>query len=102
MKKEKQPTSQRKFMQNQYNIAPETAPVSTANLVRNFLDCIRSRQATYCPPEEGHRSTSLAHLATIALITRERLEWDGSAERFLNSGKANQLLEYEYGKPYQL
>jgi predicted dehydrogenase len=74
---------------------------STANLVRNFLDCIRSRQATYCPPEEGHRSTSLAHLATIALITKERLEWDGSAERFTNSEKANQLLEYEYRKPYK-
>ncbi len=75
---------------------------STSNLVRNFLDCIKSRQATYCTPEEGHRSTSLAHLATIALLTKERLEWDGKAERFSNSEKANKLLEYEYRKPYNI
>ena len=75
---------------------------STANLVRNFLDCVKSRQTTYCPPEEGHRSTCLAHLATIALLTRERLEWDAASEKFLNSEKANQLLGYEYRKPYQL
>ncbi|HBE42531.1 MAG TPA: gfo/Idh/MocA family oxidoreductase, partial [Bacteroidales bacterium] len=75
---------------------------STANLVRNFLDCVKSRQTTYCTPEEGHRSTCLAHLATIALLTKERLEWDGKAERFTNSEKANQLLEYEYRKPYHL
>jgi predicted dehydrogenase len=75
---------------------------STSNLVRNFLDCIKSRQTTFCPPEEGQRSTSLAHLATIALLTKQRLEWDGKAERFTNSEKANQLLEYEYRKPYHL
>ncbi len=75
---------------------------STANLVRNFLDCIKSREVTYCTPEEGHRSTCLAHLATIALITKERLEWDGKAEKFTNSEKANKLLEYEYRKPYRL
>lgn len=75
---------------------------STANLVRNFLDCVKSRQTTYCPAEEGHRSSSLAHLATIALLTKERLVWDGTAEKFTNSEKANQLLEYEYRKPYSL
>ncbi len=76
---------------------------STSNLVRNFLDCIKSRQKdTYCTPEEGHRSTCLAHLATIALITKQRLEWDSKNEVFTNSEKANQLLEYEYRKPYHL
>ncbi|MBG0859219.1 MAG: gfo/Idh/MocA family oxidoreductase, partial [Bacteroidales bacterium] len=75
---------------------------STANLVRNFLDCIRSRQTPYCTLEEGHRSTSLAHLATIALITRERLEWDGVREQFTNSREANRMLGYEYRKPYVL
>lgn len=75
---------------------------STANLVRNFLDCIKSRQTTFCTPEDGHRSSSLAHLATIALLTRERLEWDGTLEKFTNSKKANKMLEYEYRKPYTL
>ncbi len=73
---------------------------STTNLVRNFLDCIKSRQTPFCTLEDGHRSTSLAHLATIAMLTKERLEWDGNSEIFTNSKKANQMLEYEYRKPY--
>jgi len=75
---------------------------STANMVRNFLDCIRSRQTPFCTLEDGHRSTSLAHIATIAMITKERLQWDGTRERFTNSEKANQMLGYEYRKPYTL
>lgn len=75
---------------------------STANLVRNFLDCVKSRQTPLCPLEEGHRSTSFAHLANIALATRQRLEWDPVAEKFTNSREANQLLHYEYRKPWKL
>ncbi len=74
---------------------------STANLVRNFLDCIKSRKAPLCPLEEGHRSTSFAHLANIALATRERLQWDAEKERFTNSGEANKMLQYEYRKPWK-
>lgn len=75
---------------------------STANLVRNFLDCVKSRQTPLCTLEEGHRSTSFAHLANIALATRQRLEWDPVTEKFTNSREANQLLHYEYRKPWKL
>jgi predicted dehydrogenase len=75
---------------------------STAALVRNFLDCVKSRQTPLCPIEEGHRSTSFAHLANIALATKQRLEWDPEKERFTNSEKANQMLHYEYRKPWKL
>jgi predicted dehydrogenase len=75
---------------------------STAALVRNFLDCVKSRQTPLCPLEEGHRSTSFAHLANIALATKQRLEWDPEKEQFTNSEKANQMLHYEYRKPWKL
>ena len=75
---------------------------STSNLIRNFLDCIKSRKESFSTLEEGHRSSSLAHLGTIAMLTRERLRWDAAKERFTNSEKANQLLGYEYRKPYKL
>jgi predicted dehydrogenase len=75
---------------------------STGALVRNFLDCIKSRQKPFCPLEEGHRSTSFAHLANIALATGERLRWDPVNEKFTNSEAANQLLHYEYRKPWKL
>lgn len=74
---------------------------ATGTLVRNFLDCIKSRKTPLCPLEEGHRSTSFAHLANIALKVGQRLEWDHVNEKFTNSEKANQLLSYEYRKPWK-
>ncbi|HLP73045.1 MAG TPA: Gfo/Idh/MocA family oxidoreductase [Bacteroidales bacterium] len=75
---------------------------ATGTLVRNFLDCIKSRKTPLCPLEEGHRSTSFAHLANIALKVGQRLEWDQVNERFTNSEKANEFLSYEYRKPWKL
>ena len=75
---------------------------STATLVRNFLDCVKSRSTPLCTLEDGHRSTSFAHLANIALATKERLEWDAVNERFTNSDKANELLHYDYRQPWKL
>ncbi len=75
---------------------------STGALIRNFLDCIKSRQTPLCPLEEGHRSTSFAHLGNIALATKTRLTWDADKEIFTNSAEANKLLHYEYRKPWKL
>jgi predicted dehydrogenase len=69
---------------------------------RNFLDCVRSRSRPHADVEEGHRSTTFAHLANIALATRARLDWDPRAERFTNSDAANELLHYDYRSPWTL
>ncbi|MEW6237202.1 MAG: Gfo/Idh/MocA family oxidoreductase [Candidatus Omnitrophota bacterium] len=70
--------------------------------VRNFLDCAKSRERCHCDLETGHRSTTFAHLANIALATRSRLDWDPVRERFTNNEEANKLLQYEYRKPWRL
>jgi len=75
---------------------------STSTLIRNFLDCIKTRQTPLCTLEEGHRSTSFAHLANIALATKTRLLWDAEKEQITNNGEANKLLHYEYRQPYKL
>jgi len=75
---------------------------STVNLIRDFLDCVKSRREPLCALEEGHRSTSFAHLANVALETRSRIEWDADAERVTNVPRANDLLHYEYRKPWSL
>ena len=74
----------------------------TAPHVRNFLDCVKSREQCACPLEEGHRSTSFAHLANIALKTGLRLQWDPVREKITNDEKANQLLHYKYRAPWRL
>ena len=80
--------------------ADDSSESSTAALVHDFLECIRSRKTPLCTLEEGHRSTSFAHLANISVALQQRLEWDHINERFTNSEKANQMLSYEYRKPW--
>lgn len=75
---------------------------STANLIRNFLDCVKSRKEPWCPLEEGHRSTSFAHLANMSLKMQARLEWDPDNERVTNLEKANDLMSYTYRDPWTL
>jgi predicted dehydrogenase len=74
---------------------------STGLLIRNFLDCIKSRETPWCTLEEGHRSTSFAHLANISLEVGQRIEWDAEKEVITNNKKANDLLQYEYRAPWK-
>jgi predicted dehydrogenase len=75
---------------------------STKRLIRNFLDCIKTKETPWCTLEDGHRSTCFAHLANIALKTGKRLEWDAVREEFTNCAEAAQFLHYEYRKPWKL
>lgn len=74
----------------------------TQQHMRNFLDCIKSREKPTADVEIGHRSTTYSHLANIALATRSLIEWDAQAERITNNEKANDLLHYEYRAPWKL
>ena len=74
----------------------------TAANIRNFLDCIRSRELPHADVEIGHRSTSFCHLANIALASKSRIDWDPVKERVTNNEKANELLHYEYREPWKL
>ncbi len=70
--------------------------------IRNFLDCIKSREKPNCDVETAHRSSTTAIVANIAYKTRQHLVWDRMNERFSNSEEANGYLHYEYRKPWTL
>ncbi len=69
---------------------------------RNFLDCVKSRAKPNADIEVGHRSTTFTLLANISLQLGRRLEWDSAKEQFVNDNEANQLLHYEYRKPWAM
>jgi predicted dehydrogenase len=69
---------------------------------RNFLDGVKSRAATNCPVETGHRSTTATLLGKLALARKKYLAWDAAAERVTNDEGANKLLTYEYRAPWKL
>ena len=71
------------------------------NHYRNFIDCIFSGQEPIAPAEAAHRSTSIAHLANIAMILNRDLEWDPKAELFTNNDTiANALLDRPMREPW--
>jgi predicted dehydrogenase len=79
-----------------------TGKDATALHARNFLDCVRSRQACNCDIEVGHRSTCATLIGNIAHKTRAYLEWDSKNERFVGNDAANRYLSYAYRAPYEL
>lgn len=68
----------------------------------DFLNAVRTRQATRAPAEVAHRSCALVHLGEIAFQTRGRLRFDPETERFTDCDEANQLLTKNYRTPYTL
>jgi len=70
--------------------------------IRNFLDCVKSRQKPAGDIEIGHKSTATCLIGNVALRTGMKLRWDGTAERFTNSDEANQMLRRNYRKPWHL
>ena len=86
----------------------ESAGASQQNLsitsmhVRNFLDCIKSRETPNMDVEEGHRSTTMSLIANISMAVEQRLKWNPDTERFVGNDKADALLHYEYRSPWKL
>lgn len=70
--------------------------------VRNFLDCVRSRQAPVENLELGHFVSSVAHLGNIAFRTRKRIVWDARKQQIVNDKEANRLVSVKYRKPWTL
>jgi predicted dehydrogenase len=68
----------------------------------NFITAMRSRKIgdLTAEIEEGHISSAMCHLANIAYLVGDRLEFDPKRERFANSEKANKLLTRDYREPY--
>lgn len=62
------------------------------NHMRDFLDCVKSRQQPLAPVEAGHHSAAIGHLGTIALMLGEKLEWDYTTEKFVGNDAANKML----------
>ena len=80
---------------------PVSNPVRTAakpndyygDHVRNFLECVKTRQEPIEPVEVGHRTASVCHLWNIAIQRMgEKLQWDPDKEHFVNDDSANSLL----------
>jgi hypothetical protein len=97
-----------------YEIRTERKPANLDNVrkpgspdprpahVRNFLDCVKSRQQPVLNLNIGHHVSNVAHLGNIAYRTGRKVVWDPVNERILADPDANKLVTAEYRKPWSL
>jgi predicted dehydrogenase len=107
------------IMRNGYQILPETwrkketpevppqnvkavSNDATARHIRNFLECVKSRQRPIADVEEGHLTATMCHLGNIATRLGRSLQWDAAKEQFIGDKQANGMLVRTYRKPWVL
>jgi predicted dehydrogenase len=77
-------------------------PDRTAEHIKNWIDCIRSRQIPIGDIELGHRAASMCHLGNIARWTGRKLTWDPDKEIFPDDPEANKYLQRPMRDPWKL
>jgi hypothetical protein len=70
--------------------------------VRNFLDCVKTRERPNADVEEGHLSATMCHLGNIATRLGRSLKWEPEAERIAGDEEANGWLTKAYRRPWRL
>jgi predicted dehydrogenase len=81
----------------------ERSAVDATDLhVKNFIECVRSRNKPAADVEIGHRSSTAAHLGNIAYRTGRPIHWDAAKEEIIADPKACELLGRKARKPWDL
>jgi predicted dehydrogenase len=83
------------------NREPGPSGESGGDHYRNFIDVVRSRDASAlnAPIEEGHLSSALCHLANASYRVGRSFEFDAATERS-SDDDVNRLLAREYREPF--
>jgi hypothetical protein len=68
--------------------------------MRNFLDCVKSREEPVANPTVMHRSMSTVHAANICMWLERDLEYDPVKEEFINDDEANRLRSRAQREPW--
>lgn len=68
--------------------------------VRNFFDCVKSRQQTVANPEVMHYSMTTVHAANICMWLKRDLRYDPAKEEFINDAQANRLRTRAMREPW--
>ena len=70
--------------------------------IAHWLRCIKSRQKPNSDVEIGHRSATVCHLVNITRWTSRKLKWDPVQEQFIGDTAANQYLDRERRKGFEV
>jgi predicted dehydrogenase len=75
------------------------APAIRAHM-KNFLECIESRQTPVADIEQGYISTTACILANISMQLGRAVHWDHGKGEVIGDAEANRLLRRPYRAPW--
>ncbi len=71
--------------------------------MRNFLDCLSSREKPICDVAVGFHSVTVCHIGNISLRMGGRtLQWQPGKERFFGDALANEMLSRPMRAPWKI
>jgi hypothetical protein len=72
------------------------------NHVRNFLDCVKSREKPKAEVEISHKSVTACHIANIATRLQRYVAWDAEKEMITGDPEASEMVSRQYRSPWKL
>jgi hypothetical protein len=70
--------------------------------VKNFIDCVQSRNRPNSDVEVGHNSMIACHLGNIAFRLGRQVKWDVDKEKMVDDSEAQRYVMREYRSPWKL
>lgn len=71
--------------------------------MRNFFDCVKSRETPVAPAEIGHRSLTPCQLTVISIrLGGRKLTWDPDEEQIVGDPEAQAMQQREQRAPYRV
>jgi predicted dehydrogenase len=68
--------------------------------VRNFLDCVKSRETPISDLTSSHRVSTMCHLANLSLRLGRKLRWDAVRQDVIDDPEASSMLVRPYRAPW--
>ena len=71
--------------------------------MKNFFDCVKSRETPVAPAEIGHRSLTPCQLTVISMrLGGRKIQWDPEKEQIVGDEEARAMQAREQRKPYTI
>ncbi len=72
------------------------------NHVREFLNCVKTRQQPASTADAAHHSITACHVANICVRLGRPVKWDPAKEKFIGDEEADRLRSRAYRQPWRL
>jgi len=70
--------------------------------IRNFLNCVKTRQEPVSNADVAHHSITACHAANICMLLGRPVKWDPAAEAFIGCEQADRMRSRAYRQPWRL